>query len=99
VFIAGHTHVFEERDARDERQSREIDHDVALSAPMPATVLSVKVMPGQDVQAGDVLIVLEAMKMELPITAPRAGRVQSVNCRERELVQPGTPLLQFDVPS
>jgi biotin carboxyl carrier protein len=39
---------------------------------------------------------LEAMKMELPITAPRAGRVKSIHCREGELVQPGVPLLELE---
>jgi biotin carboxyl carrier protein len=69
---------------------------VALAAPMPATVTMVNVAPGQDVSPGDVLIMLEAMKMELPIKAPRAGRVASVACRRGELVQSGVPLLELE---
>lgn len=68
----------------------------SLSAPMPATVVAVAVQPGQRVVAGDVLIRLEAMKMELPVRAPRDGTVIAVKCREGELVQPGVPLLELD---
>jgi len=68
----------------------------SLSAPMPATVVAVAVQPGQRVAAGDVLIRLEAMKMELPVRAPRDGTVIAVKCREGELVQPGVPLLELD---
>jgi len=70
--------------------------DMALASPMPATVASVNVAPGQIVARGDVLIVLEAMKMELPITAPRDGRVRSVACKPGELVQPGVPLVELE---
>ncbi len=67
-----------------------------LGAPMPATVLAVKVAPGDDVRQGDVLIVLEAMKMELPVRAPGDGRVAAVHCRPGELVQPDVTLIEFE---
>ncbi len=63
---------------------------------MPATVVAINVTPGQAVTAGDVLVVLEAMKMELAITAPRDGRVRAIACRVGELVQPGVPLVEFE---
>ena len=69
---------------------------MALSAPMPATVVAIIVAPGQEVAAGDLLVMLEAMKMELPIRAPRAGRVKTLACREGELVQPGVPLVEME---
>jgi acetyl/propionyl-CoA carboxylase alpha subunit len=69
------------------------DHE--LTAPMPATVLSVVATPGSTVAAGDVLLILEAMKMELPVRAPRAATVTAVHCREGELVQPGVPLVDL----
>jgi biotin carboxyl carrier protein len=65
------------------------------SAPMPGTVIAIAVSPGQQVAAGDLLLTLEAMKMELPIRSPRDGVVSAVRCREGELVQPGTPLVEF----
>jgi 3-methylcrotonyl-CoA carboxylase alpha subunit len=96
VFIAGRTYVIEGQDRDGSSRVRPTDDHLALSAPMPATVLAVHVAPGQNVAEGDLLITLEAMKMELPIKAPRAGRVKSIACREGELVQPGVPLLEFE---
>ena len=66
-----------------------------LTSPMPATVVKVLVAPGQAVRHGDTLIVLEAMKMELPIRAPSDAVVQAVNCREGELVQPERTLVEL----
>ena len=63
---------------------------------MPATVIAVNVAPGQEVAEGDVLVLLEAMKMELPIKAPYAGRVKSIACVEGELVPAGVPLLELE---
>lgn len=68
----------------------------ALCAPMPATVTAILVDPGSDVAAGDTLVRLEAMKMELAIRAPADGRVRTVDCRVGELVQPGRPLVTLD---
>jgi biotin carboxyl carrier protein len=66
-----------------------------LSAPMPGTVIDVEVEVGQQVRAGDVLLTLEAMKMELPIRAPRDGVVSAIRCTPGELVQPGPPLVEL----
>ena len=63
---------------------------------MPATVLAINVAPGQRVARNDVVMVLEAMKMELPVKSPRDGIVKAVGCRVGELVQPGTTLLELD---
>ena len=63
---------------------------------MPATVVAINVTSGQAVKTGDVLVVLEAMKMELTVTAPHDGRIREVACRIGELVQPGVPLVEFD---
>jgi biotin carboxyl carrier protein len=69
--------------------------DDALMAPMPATVVRILVAPGAKVASGDLLIALEAMKMELGIRAPHDGLVHAIHCREGELVQPGVPLLEM----
>ncbi len=96
VFIDGRTYVIEADEGNATARVRVTDDQLALSPPMPATVVAINVVPGQDVAEGDVLIMLEAMKMELPIKAPRAGRVKSIGCREGELVQPGVPLIEFE---
>ena len=72
-----------------------VDAD-ALCTPMPATVSAILVELGQVVQAGDALLRLEAMKMELAVRAPVAGRITAVGCRVGDLVQPGRPLVGLD---
>ena len=68
----------------------------SLAAPMPGTIVKVLAGEGQAVAAHQPLIVLEAMKMELPIKAPRAGIVKSIKCTKGELVQPGVNLLELE---
>jgi 3-methylcrotonyl-CoA carboxylase alpha subunit len=68
----------------------------SLTAPMPATVIEIKVAPGDTVSRGDILIVLEAMKMELPVRAPGEGRVTAIHCRPGQLVQPDTSLIELE---
>ena len=68
----------------------------SLMAPMPATVIAVKTRPGEAVKAGDVLVLLEAMKMELPLRAPADAVVSAVHCGAGDLVQPNTPLVDLE---
>ena len=68
---------------------------VRISAPMPATVSKVAVAVGQAVRKGEILMILEAMKMELPLRAPGDGTITAVNCREGELVQPDRVLVEL----
>jgi biotin carboxyl carrier protein len=70
--------------------------DGGVMAPMPATVVAINTAPGQTVSEGDTVIVLEAMKMELPIKAPRTGTVKAIHCARGELVQPGVSLLEIE---
>ncbi len=65
----------------------------AINAPMPGTILAVNVKPGQAVKRGDVLVVLEAMKMENEIMAPNDGTVGTVNVAKGQSVQSGATLL------
>jgi biotin carboxyl carrier protein len=96
VFIEGMVYLVGTTEARAGGAARATDDEVALSAPMPATVAAINVAAGQPVETGDVLIVLEAMKMELPIKAPRTARVKAIACREGDLVQPGIPLIELE---
>ena len=98
AFYAGH--VYRERAGKrpgDSKRPAKAGHyeSTVLSAPMPATVVKILVAPGQQVRHGATLVVLEAMKMELPLRAPADGTVKAVNCREGELVQPERVLVEL----
>ena len=95
AFVDGRTFVVSDTADGSPRRSR-IDEQAALTAPMPATVLKINVAAGQAVKQNDVLMVLEAMKMELPIRSPRDGVVKAIRCEAGELVQPGTTLLELE---
>ena len=71
----------------------------AISAPMPGKVLSVAVAPGDAVAARDLLVVLEAMKMEHRIEALRDGVVKTVSVRPGALVSGGAPLVELEAVS
>ena len=62
---------------------------VTVKAPMPGNILDVKVAAGASVKAGDVLVILEAMKMENEIVAPQDGTVASVNVNKGDTVNSG----------
>ena len=68
-----------------------------LTAPMPATIVTVHVKAGDAVTKDQVLMLLEAMKMELPIRAPGNGVVSAVHGKSGELVQADTLLVEFQV--
>ena len=105
IFIDGRVHILElvtagvairaNTTAPRPRARGKGHRDGALTAPMPATVVKVSVSPGDQIRAGDVLIILEAMKMELPVRATVDGTVKAVRCREGELVQPGEELVEL----
>lgn len=65
---------------------------VKISAPMPGKILSVKVSAGQEVKKGDVIVILEAMKMENEIVAPQDGVVATVNISSGQSVESGVTL-------
>jgi len=94
VFLDGRVFVVPQAGAVARRTGT--DDAAALMAPMPATVVNIHVEEGQQVSRDALLISLEAMKMELPIKAPRSGRVTAIRCRTGELVQPGVPLLEIE---
>ena len=65
----------------------------SITAPMPGTVLDVKVSEGQAVNAGDVVLILEAMKMENEISAPSAGTVDKIVAAKGSSVNSGDVLI------
>ena len=67
-----------------------------LSSPMPATIIKVMAAPGVAFKRGDTLVVVEAMKMELPIAAEHDGIVKAVLCHEGDLVQAGQTLVELE---
>ncbi len=75
------------------------DQGSVVRAPAPAVVVAVPVREGEEVQAGDPLVVLEAMKMETTVPAPVAGRVRRVLVRKNSQVGTSVPLLVLDPPS
>ncbi len=67
----------------------------SVTAPMQGTIVKVEVTEGQEVQAGDLIVVLEAMKMEQPLTAHKAGTVSALNAEVGATVQAGTALCEI----
>lgn len=97
VFFDGRAYIVEMDTGRPgHAAAAHVDDRPALASPMPATVVDVRVEPGSRVARGDVLVTLEAMKMELPILAPRDGIVAAVHCRQGDLVQAGAPLVEME---
>lgn len=68
----------------------------ALQAPMPGSIISVAVKPGDAVKKGQLLLVLEAMKMENEIVAPNDGTVTAVHVQAGASVDSGAPLLTIE---
>ena len=66
-----------------------------VPAPLAGNIWKVQVSPGQAVQEGDVLVILEAMKMETEVRAARAGTVTSVDVKEGDAVQVGDTLVSI----
>jgi acetyl/propionyl-CoA carboxylase alpha subunit/acetyl-CoA carboxylase carboxyltransferase component len=74
----------------------ELESGGVVRAPSPALVLSVQTKEGREVERGEVLVVLEAMKMEMIVSAPEAGVVQEILIRTGEQVAAGQPLLRME---
>ena len=64
-----------------------------VKSPMPGNILKINVSQGQTVKEGDLLIVLEAMKMENEIVAPKSGTVAQIAVSKAQVVETGTPLI------
>lgn len=93
LFVDGQVHYVANPPQATGRPKTRSSGDVM--SPMPATVVSINTAAGDTVTEGQTLIVLEAMKMELPIKAPRGGVVKAIHCAKGDLVQPGINLLDI----
>jgi 3-methylcrotonyl-CoA carboxylase alpha subunit len=90
----GETYVADVAAQGTRARTRHRDH--SLEAPMPGVIVKIFVSAGDVVAKGTPLVALEAMKMEHQIVAGHDGRVEKVNCREGELVQPGFDLITLN---
>ncbi len=66
-----------------------------MTAPLQGTILDIPVSPGQAVKAGEILLIIEAMKMENEIVAPSDGTVDSISVKKGDIVRAGDLLLSF----
>ena len=94
IGIDGSGTQWQARSASSRARHAAADDDVR--APMSATVIRVLVAAGQQVAEGDILVVVEAMKMEMPLRATHAAVVRAVHCREGELVQSAAILIELE---
>lgn len=69
---------------------------VQVTSPMPGKILAVKANVGADVKKGDVILLLEAMKMENEVVAPQDGKIASINVNSGDMVESGDVLATMD---
>ena len=67
-----------------------------VKAELAGNLWKIVVSVGQQVRADETLMILESMKMEIPVSAPAAGRVTKIHAREGESVQEGQPLIEVE---
>jgi biotin carboxyl carrier protein len=96
AFSNGEVYQVDGTGAPAKKRPRHAGGTQALTAPMPATVAKVLVSSGVAVTKGDTIVLLEAMKMELPVRAPADGVVKAVLCSEGDLVQPDQVLVELE---
>jgi methylmalonyl-CoA carboxyltransferase small subunit len=72
------------------------DESKVCRSPFAGTVSRISAQPGQAIQVNDVLLVLEAMKMDTVITSPIAGKVARIPVKVGDAVQPGQVLVEFE---
>jgi methylmalonyl-CoA carboxyltransferase small subunit len=73
-----------------------VNEELVCRSPVAGVVVKVAAQPGQTLQVGDILIVLEAMKMETNITAPVAGKVATIKVTTGDAVQAGQVVVEFE---
>jgi acetyl/propionyl-CoA carboxylase alpha subunit len=87
IFIDGN--IYKVRRVELSGQKKAITREGTLNSPISGTVVSVKVKEGSKVKRGDVIMVIEAMKMEYLIRAPYNGRIKRINFKEEDQIEIG----------
>lgn len=91
-------HVEDEREKRlrtANQNTVRLDTEISLKAPMPGLVISVPVSEGQVVEKGQVLVILESMKMQNELRAPNSGKVERLRIKTGEIVEQKQTLLNL----
>ena len=99
VTVAGHRLHVEVRDPRRWNPAPAAlvgEARATLKAPMPGKVIRILAQPGDEVIAGQGIVVIEAMKMQNELKAPRAGRIASISVKENDAVTAGTILATIE---
>ena len=73
-----------------------VNEEKVARSPISGIVVRATARPGQSLQVGDVLLVLEAMKMETSVTSPVAGRIKAINVAPGDSVQNGQVVVEFE---
>lgn len=94
IWVNGRTLEVERLERRS--AAREAAGEAGLSVAIPALVVEVLVREGETVSAGQKLVLLESMKMVLPIQAPHDGIVRALHCQPGQAVEAGLPLVSLD---
>ena len=95
LFWEGVSYRIEERNEDGARAAHRRDKG-GLEATMPGKVIAVKALPGQAVKKGDEVVVVEAMKMENALRAPRDGTIKAVTVKVGDMVGPGAVLVELE---
>lgn len=78
------------------KTKRQSDEDQLITAPMPGTIVDIKVSEGQSVKSGQILLILEAMKMENEIVSPKDGVISKIHTSKKTTVSSGDALITIE---
>lgn len=96
VHLSWEGRVYRLTDEGEGRRAAERHATGALEAPMPGRVIKLSVEAGQEVEKGQEVLVVEAMKMENALRAPGAGRVSAIHAAVGDMVAPGRVLVEIE---
>ncbi|RIK43946.1 MAG: hypothetical protein DCC55_04145 [Chloroflexi bacterium] len=97
IWLDGQTWALTAVDPRARRSGQVVRHtEDTVNAPVPGQVRAILVAVGDTVSAGDPLLILEAMKMEMRILAPETGKVSKINCALGDVVVRGQWLVEIE---